>query len=259
MNNKKIIFIVATLILGGLFLICFIISIGAYFFSKEIRVRSISNFEECVVSGYPIMDSYPQQCATPDGRTFVEELPKPNITAVPSNDEVRVYSPIELSYVNSPMYIEGDALGSWYWEGTFNIELRSQNGDVIGSTLAQTEEDWMQEGYVRFTATMVYDTDEKIGDLVFIKENPPGLPENDDEYSISVYLSQSTSADGCIITGCSGQICSDEEVATTCEYKNYYGCYASATCERQSNGQCGWTQTPELLVCIEDSNLPFNF
>lgn len=31
----------------------------------------IRNFEECAAAGYPVMESYPEQCRTPDGRLFV--------------------------------------------------------------------------------------------------------------------------------------------------------------------------------------------
>src|SRR3989344_931009 len=54
----------------------------------------------------------------------------------------------------------------------------------------------------------------------------------------------------CKVTGCSGQICSDEDVITTCEYKEEFACYRTAKCERQANGQCGWTQTPTLQACL---------
>ena len=37
------------------------------------RIASITNFDECAAAGYPIMESYPERCATPDGRTFVNE------------------------------------------------------------------------------------------------------------------------------------------------------------------------------------------
>lgn len=37
----------------------------------------INSFEECAAAGYPVMESYPRQCRTPDGRTFVEELDEP--------------------------------------------------------------------------------------------------------------------------------------------------------------------------------------
>jgi hypothetical protein len=55
----------------------------------------------------------------------------------------------------------------------------------------------------------------------------------------------------CYVGGCSGQICSDQDgVISTCEWKDEYACYASATCERQPDGQCGWTPTPELTACL---------
>ena len=31
-----------------------------------------SNFDECVQAGYPVMESYPRQCRTPEGKTFTE-------------------------------------------------------------------------------------------------------------------------------------------------------------------------------------------
>jgi eight-cysteine-cluster-containing protein len=54
----------------------------------------------------------------------------------------------------------------------------------------------------------------------------------------------------CFKTGCSGQVCADEEVITTCEYRPEYDCYKRAKCERQANGQCGFTDTPELRRCL---------
>lgn len=36
----------------------------------------IMNFEECVAAGNPVMESYPRQCRTEDGRLFVEEIPE---------------------------------------------------------------------------------------------------------------------------------------------------------------------------------------
>jgi hypothetical protein len=54
----------------------------------------------------------------------------------------------------------------------------------------------------------------------------------------------------CIKTGCSGQICSDETMMSTCEYRAEYECYKKAACERQANGNCGFTKTPELTSCL---------
>lgn len=57
---------------------------------------------------------------------------------------------------------------------------------------------------------------------------------------------------GCIKSGCSGTVCVEpgKEVVTTCEYKAEYACYTKATCEKQPNGECGWTQTAELTACL---------
>lgn len=62
-----------------------------------------------------------------------------------------------------------------------------------------------------------------------------------------------TQGGACYVGGCSGQVCSDQEgVITTCEWRPEYACYADATCERQADGACGWTQTPGLLQCLEN-------
>jgi len=55
----------------------------------------------------------------------------------------------------------------------------------------------------------------------------------------------------CYVGGCSSQVCSDQEgVITTCEWREEYACYQTATCERQADGACGWTQTDELAACL---------
>ncbi len=64
----------------------------------------------------------------------------------------------------------------------------------------------------------------------------------------------STSIGNCKPTGCSGQICSDKDEVSTCEFKEEYACYQSAKCERQTDGKCGWTQTNELKACVESKN-----
>lgn len=71
-------------------------------------------------------------------------------------------------------------------------------------------------------------------------------------HAAQFYLPVSSSAQlkPCIKTGCSKQICSDEEVITTCEYSPAYECYKKAKCERQENGECGFTKSAELTSCL---------
>jgi eight-cysteine-cluster-containing protein len=60
------------------------------------------------------------------------------------------------------------------------------------------------------------------------------------------------SAAPCKATGCSGQVCADQDRVTTCEWRAQYACYRSAKCERQPDGTCGWTQTEELSQCLQN-------
>ena len=59
-------------------------------------------------------------------------------------------------------------------------------------------------------------------------------------------------AGACIKTGCSATICAEagNDQMSTCEYKPEYACYQAATCEKQPDGKCGWTQTDTLKACL---------
>jgi eight-cysteine-cluster-containing protein len=70
---------------------------------------------------------------------------------------------------------------------------------------------------------------------------------------------KAAAARDCVAGGCSNQLCTDAAsgpVVSTCEWREEYACYRAASCERQSSGQCGWTQTPELLQCLQGSAGP---
>jgi hypothetical protein len=59
-------------------------------------------------------------------------------------------------------------------------------------------------------------------------------------------------AAACEAQGCGNTVCGEvgAGIVTTCEYKAEYACYKTATCERQADGSCGWTQSPELTACL---------
>lgn len=65
---KHIVFVVV-FFMGLAFAIFGLVS----FYNKQ-KIASISNFEECAAAGYPIMESYPARCMTPDKRSFTQEL-----------------------------------------------------------------------------------------------------------------------------------------------------------------------------------------
>ncbi|MBX3260300.1 MAG: hypothetical protein KF782_11470 [Labilithrix sp.] len=57
----------------------------------------------------------------------------------------------------------------------------------------------------------------------------------------------------CIKTGCSGHVCADQDIATTCEWQPHYACYQNAICERQADGECGFRATKELEECLAEN------
>ncbi len=76
--------------------------------------------------------------------------------------------------------IEGKARGFWFFEASFPIELRDENGALLTTAIAQAEGDWMTTEYVPFRATLHFPPPASSkGTLVFKKDNPSGLPEND--------------------------------------------------------------------------------
>lgn len=56
--------------------------------------------------------------------------------------------------------------------------------------------------------------------------------------------------------GCSGQLCVDKDetkgLMTTCEWRSSYGCLKKySVCKKQKNGECDWTQTIALKLCLK--------
>ncbi|MFH0860175.1 MAG: hypothetical protein V1921_03145 [Candidatus Altiarchaeota archaeon] len=47
----------------------------------------INSFDSCVSAGNPVMESYPRQCSTSDGKTFVEELKEAEKPKIVEKDE----------------------------------------------------------------------------------------------------------------------------------------------------------------------------
>jgi len=123
-------------------------------YGKNMRAAlAVGSYEQCAAAGYPILETYPTQCRTPDGRTFVNT--KEQVT--------------------------------------------------------------------------------------------PIAPPSD---------SGTTTSGGCIVGGCSQELCtdaSDGPAISPCIYQAEFACYKGATCERQASGQCGWTPTVELTSCLASS------
>jgi hypothetical protein len=150
----------------------------------EKPTAAITNFDECVAAGNPVMESYPRQCNDKQGNHFTEKI------AAEKKDIILDY-PIAEQTVTSPLKLSGRARGSWFFEASFPVILTNWDGLIIASGTATTKSDWMTEKLVPFEATLEFKNDSPVSNrasLILKKDNPSGLPENDDALEITVFL-----------------------------------------------------------------------
>ena len=181
-KQKIIILIIIFLIVFSIFLIN-----DLYFHkSEEKDPNKINNFFDCLNAGYPIMESYPRQCRTPDGENFTENIGD----EIEKRDLIRVDSPRPNQKISSPLAIEGEARGNWFFEGDFPIILVNWDGLIIAEGYATAQSDWITEDFVEFKAEIGFKRPEvyNMGTLILQKDNPSGLPENDDAFEIPVFF-----------------------------------------------------------------------
>lgn len=149
------------------------------------KPAAIASFEECAAAGYPIMESWPPRCAVPNGPSFTlgigNELEK--------SDLILIENPRPTQQVSSPLEIRGRARGTWFFEASFPVKLLDDSGATLARGIATAQGEWMTTDFVPFTATLTYGVPSVgPGTLVLQKDNPSGLPENDDQLIVPVEL-----------------------------------------------------------------------
>lgn len=111
-------------------------------------------------------------------------------------DLIRLATPLPGTLIRSPLTIQGVARGFWFFEASFPIVLTDWDGRIIAEGYASADENWMTDEFIPFTATLAFTSPVKASDPVFMqrgalilrKDNPSGLPENDDALEIPVQL-----------------------------------------------------------------------
>jgi len=146
---------------------------------------AINDFQSCAMAGNAILESYPRQCKTSDGKTFVEDIGNELV----KSDLIRIDQPRPGQVISSPLEITGQARGTWFFEASFPILLLDKNGRTISQTIAQAQSGWMTEEFVPFKAKLEFPTNlSGRVKLIFKKDNPSGLPQNDDQLEMPVSL-----------------------------------------------------------------------
>jgi len=139
-----------------------------------------------------------EQIQTP---TEVEpELPADLRAHIESKSDLIVVDyPKPLQTITSPITVRGMARGTWFFEADFPLYLVNWDGLIIAQSHASAvldpndpESTWMTEDFVEFEGTLEFENPSfeqefsQRGTIIFQRDNPSGLPENDDALEIPI-------------------------------------------------------------------------
>lgn len=108
-------------------------------------------------------------------------------TSTAHKDLIRVDNISSGQKIKSGFIVQGAARGNWYFEASFPFELKDANGMILASGPVQAQGNWMTTNFVPFTLTLTFPTpNTTTGTLTLKKDNPSGIPANDDQLIIPV-------------------------------------------------------------------------
>jgi hypothetical protein len=114
----------------------------------------------------------------------------PDINATTTDMQIVVSYPDDNQEVSSPVKISGKARGSWFFEGSFPIQLVDINGNILGTSIATSSEDWMTAEFINFNSELSFEksTSTRRAVLVLKKDNPSGILDFDQSVFVPVIL-----------------------------------------------------------------------
>lgn len=96
MKNKTLVVTFAILF----FIIASVAGVISYVLIKDDN-EEINSYEECVEAGNPILETYPEQCKTPDGKTFTRQLTQEEQDNLDSGENTDYYGSSTFSSCNA--------------------------------------------------------------------------------------------------------------------------------------------------------------
>jgi hypothetical protein len=161
--------------------------------TNQTELKKATTFKECVEAGYPTAESYPRMCTTANGKSFTEDVSVTSNTTPTGYKSLKgvtiiVTEPLANTIVKSPLTIRGEVQGNWSFEASFPVAITDNSGNVLVQTPAQLKGDWMTDQMVPFEVILQFQVPQGVstGQLIFKKDNPSGLPANEDSLTIPV-------------------------------------------------------------------------
>ncbi len=115
-------------------------------------------------------------------------------TTVPLRKGALVIKNLEAGQtITSPLTLNGSAPGTWYFEGSFGIQVVDAKGNILAAAPAQAidSDSWMTEDPVVFARTISFSTPTTSnGFIVFSKDNPSDIRSLDESYTLPVTFAE---------------------------------------------------------------------
>ncbi len=90
--------------------------------------------------------------------------------------------------VGKKFAVSGKAPGPWYFEASFPIFVTDAQDNKIATSYGQAQGDWMTTELVPFTAQIDVGAYTGPATVHLLRDNPSGMPENDDSASFQVMI-----------------------------------------------------------------------
>ena len=151
-------------------LVVIVVILGLRFFSGD-EDTWLCQTGGWVKHGKPIATMPTTPCGQPNN-SFVATTTMPT--------EIEVFTPLSGETISSPLIVEGQAIGNWFFEASFPVELIDDQGKILGRSYVQAQSDWMTENFVSFKGEINYEAvATTTGKLILKNDNPSGLAQND--------------------------------------------------------------------------------
>ncbi len=153
------------------------------------QVKQVSNFEECVSAGNPVMESYPRQCRA-DDEVFTENI---TVQSMMTEAEARVIAEqgcIKGGESLSPGYYNPNSK-TWWFDANLNATQEGCNpACVVSEETGQTEINWRCTGLIVPEAS----TADELTELFAEK-----YPKYDDTISVNIEKETENHARGGVV------------------------------------------------------------
>lgn len=152
----------------------------------ELGISKVDSFQTCLDAGFPVQESFPRGCIDGAGNSYIETASS-TLNAI-TNEKVHMFYPTPGIAVASPISFSGEARGSWYFEGSFPVEVRDLNGKTVARAVAHAGSEWMTDNFVSFDDVIVVPLSVDTGNLLLVlkKDNPSGDAIRDEEVVIPI-------------------------------------------------------------------------